>query len=191
MNSKDIISFLAGLILAGLVYGSLLFLNILVTFSFAGERLTVKENREAFYFYASLMILLAAGRIIVKRYKAGKKALALGISLPSLVVVYAFAVFGLTYIDNLNYRQPFNKEKWNAAENKPFRMAKTLVKYKVLDNMSPGQVIKLLGDDGSFHQYENRASIFYETDKFNWELRLIFENDKLVEAYIYEEGLCL
>jgi hypothetical protein len=54
---KQFISFIGGLALTGLVYAAIAYLLVFGTFSLAGETLTQKENREAFFFYKVLCIV--------------------------------------------------------------------------------------------------------------------------------------
>lgn len=191
MTLKQFISFLSGLIFTGLVYALIAYVIVFGTFSLAGQTLTEKENREAFFFYSAFVITTATIYIIVRRVKTNRKFSAIGISIPLLFAFYACIMLGQVYVNNLNYRQAFDKTEWAQSESKPFRMAKTLIKNKALIGQSKQQIIDNLGLTKDSLRNEKVDYLKYWTDNGTWQMRLYFKNDKVVDAYLYEEGLDL
>lgn len=164
---------------------------VFATFSFAGETLTEKENREAFFFYISLVVSIGTTFTIVRRIKTHRKFSAIGISLPLTFALYVCFELGQIYFNNLNYRETFDKETWIKSESKPFKMAKTLAKEKILVGQTKHQIFVTLGPTNDRLKNDKVDYVKYWTDKGTWELRLFFENGKVVETYLYEEGLSL
>lgn len=191
MTLKRLISFLGGLIFTGLIYALIVYIIVFATFSLAGQTLTEKENREAFFFYTIFFITVATTYIIVRRFKTNRKFSAVGICIPLLFALYAFFKLGQIYADNLNYRQTFDKTKWTESESKPFKMAKTLIKSKTLIGQSKQQVFDKLGTTKDSIKNEKVDFLRYWTDNGTWQIRLYFKNDRVIDAYLYEEGLDL
>jgi|GEM_PF-2245106 len=189
MTVKQFLSFLYGLVLTGLVYGVITYIIVFSTFSFAGERLTRKEGREAFFFYLTAIVTIATIYTIVRRLKTSRKFSAIGISIPLLVAIYACLNPGQTYFSNLNYHQKFDKIIWAKAISKPFKMAKTLANDKTLVGQTKLQVIEKLGVSHESFKNANVDYFKYLTNKETRELRIYFKNNKVREAYLYEEGL--
>ena len=189
MTLKQFISFLGGLILTGFAYGLIMYIFLVATFSFAGETLSNKENREAFFFYTSVFVMATTIYIVYRRLKTNRRFSAVGIAIPLLFAFYIFFVTGQVYFDNLSYHQTFDKSKWTKSEPKPFKMAKTMTKDKVLLGQTKQQVINKLGVTKDTFKNDKVDYLKYWTDKGTWELRLYFKNDKVSEAYLYEEGL--
>ena len=160
-----------------------------MTFSLAGEKLTEKESRESFMFFISLFTAVATGYIIYKLIKQNKKFSAIGIAIPFLFALYVSLSTGLVYLDNLNYRQKFDRTKWVESEYKPFKMAKTIVKDKTLVGLTKRQVIEKLGATNNALKNDKVDYLKYSTDKSTWELCLYFKGDKVIDVYLYEEGL--
>lgn len=159
------------------------------TFSFAGEYLSEKENREAFFFYTSVFIIVLTLYVIYRRLKTNRKFSAVGIAIPLLFVFYILFVTGQVYFGNLNYRQKFDQTKWKQSESKPFKMAKTMTKDNVLIGQTKQQVFDKLGITKDTLKNDKVDYLKYWTDNGTWELRLYFKNDKVIDVYLYEEGL--
>lgn len=191
MSDRKIAPFLAGAFLTGLAYSALLLLFVLTTFSFSGETLSKKENREAFCFYAVLSVVLVTGTSIKRKIKRGDKFFAYGMIVPLAFAVAGLLIMTFIYINNLCYFRNFDKATWMKADAKPFDMAKTLVKHSVLLTMSPEKMREMLGQPDRSYGDNEKGSFIYETDNSEWELRVIIENSKIVKAFIYEEGLGL
>jgi len=191
MTLKQFISFIGGLVLTGLIYGLIVCIFVFATFSFAGETLSEKENRDAFFFYSSVIVISVTIYIIYRRLKTNRKFSAIGICIPLVFAFYSCFVFGYTYVGNLTYYQAFDKTKWTQSEYKPFKMVKTLIKEKVLIGQSMQQIINKLGVSNDSLRNDKVDFLKYWTDKDTWEMRLYFKNDKVVEAYLYQEGLGL
>lgn len=189
MTLKQFISFIGGLTLTGLIYAVATYIAVFGTFSFSGETLTQKENREAFFFYLALFITVATIYVIVKRFKINHKFSATEICIPLLFALYACFMLGRVYFDNLNYHQEFDKTKWTKSNSKPFNMAKTLAKGNVLIGQTKQQIIDMLGTTKDAFKNDRVDYLKYWTDNGTWEFRLYFRNGKVVEAYLYEEGL--
>jgi len=189
MTLKQFISFIGALILTALAYGIIIFIYLVVTFSFAGETLSQKENREAFFFYSSVFVIITTIYIVYRRLKTNRKFSAIGIAIPILFAFYILFLTGQTYFENINYRQKFDKAKWTMSEMKPFKMAKTLVKDNTLIGQTKKQIIENLGVTTDTLKYEKADYLKYFTDKDTWELILRFKDDKVVDTYLYEEGL--
>jgi len=188
---KQFISFIGGLTLTGLSYAAIAYVIVFATFSLAGETLTEKENREAFFFYTALFIAAATIYTIVRRVKTNRKFSAIGICIPLLFAFYVCVKLGQVYVDNLNYRQTFDKTKWTQSESKPFKMAKTLIKDKALIGQSKQQIIDRLGITKDSLKNDKVDYLKYWTDNGTWQMRLYFKNDKVIDVYLYEEGLDL
>jgi hypothetical protein len=189
MTLKQFISFIGGLILTAIIYALILYVFVFATFSFAGETLSEKENREAFFFYTSVIVIITTIYIAYRQLKTNRKFFALGIAIPLLFAFYILGLTGQVYFSNLNYHQPFDKTKWRQSESKPFKMAKTMTKDKVLIGHTKQQVIDKLGVTKDTFKNDKIDYLKYWTDKGTWELRLYFKDDKVTEAYLYEEGL--
>ena len=189
MTVKQFISFLGALVLTAFVYTFLLYVIVMSTFSFAGETLDAKENREAFFFYSSVFVVAATSYIIYQRSKANQKFSAVGIAIPLLFALYIMFVTGHTCFDNLNYHQAFDRTKWRQSEAKPFKMAKTITKDDDLIGQTRQQMINKFGLPKDSLKNNTADYFTYSTDKGTWEFRLYFKNDKVTEAYLYEEGL--
>jgi hypothetical protein len=189
MTVKQFISFVGGLLLTAFAYGLIIYIFLVATFSFAGETLSDKENREACFFYTSVLVIATTIYIVYNRFKTNRKFSAVGIAIPLLFAFYIFFVTGQAYFDNLNYHQAFDQTKWTKSGAKPFKMAKTLTKDKVLIGQTKQQIINKLGGTNDNFINDKVDYLKYWTDKETWELRLYFKNGKLTEAYLYEEGL--
>jgi predicted membrane protein len=189
MTLKNFISLLGGLVLTALAYGLIIYIFVFATFSFAGETLTEKENREAFFFYSTVLVIAVTFFISYRRFKTNRKFSAIGIAIPILFAFYIFCLTGQVYLENLNYHQTFDQKKWNQTEAKPFKMAKTMTKNKVLIGQTKEQVIAKLGTSKDTLKNDKVDYLKYWTDKGTWELRLYFKDNKVTEAYLYEEGL--
>ena len=189
MRLNDFYSFVKGLIFTGVIYIALLFFFAMETFSFSGQTLDHKENTDAFWFYSVLVITGITAMGINRCIKMKRHYAAAGICLPFLFALYAFFCTGIEYYTNQNYLQVFDKTIWGRGDAKPFNMAKTLVKKKILIGRSRQDIIRNLGmgeDNG-----EASNNIRYFTDRSAWELRIRFTKNKVTDAYIYQEGLSL
>ncbi|SEW44148.1 hypothetical protein SAMN05428988_5711 [Chitinophaga sp. YR573] len=191
MTSKRIASFLGGLLCTGIIYGVLLYIAVMGTFSLSGERLTEKENREAFFFYTTLLITVITICIIYRLYRKGRKYSAVGISIPLLFALCICLQTGLVYAENLHYQQTFQKAIWTQSKLKPFSMAKTLVKSNMLIGKSMQHIIDQLGKGEEIEETgQNDNGVFFKflTDDDSWNMYLYFKNDKVVDTYLYQEG---
>lgn len=189
MTLKQFISFIGGFILTAIIYAVIMYVFVFATFSFAGETLSEKENREAFFFYTSLCIIALTLYVIYRRLKTYRKFSAFGIAIPLLFAFYIFFVTGQVYFGNLNYRQKFDQAKWKQSESKPFKMAKTMTKDNILIGQTKQQIIDKLGVTKDTLKNEKVDYLKYWTDNGTWELRIYFKSEKVTEAYLYEEGL--
>jgi energy-coupling factor transporter transmembrane protein EcfT len=189
MTLKQFISFIGGLILTAIIYALIMYVFMFATFSFAGETLSEKENRESFFFYTSIFIIVLTLYVVYRRLKTNRKFSVVGIAIPLLFAFYILFVTGQVYFGNLNYRQKFDQAKWKQSESKPFKMAKTMTKDNVLIGQTKQQVLDKLGITKDTLKNDKVDYLKYWTDNGTWELRLYFKNDKVVDAYLYEEGL--
>lgn len=189
MNSKHFLSFIGGFLLTTLFYGLLAFAILFAGLSMAGETLDEKETKDALIFFFCFSVIIFTLYIIYRRLKTNRKFSAVGITIPLLFAFYILFVTGQVYFDNLNYHEKFDRNKWVKTESKPFKMAKTLVKDSVLIGQTRKQVIEMLGATPDTLQYEKNDNLQYSTDEDTWELILKFKGDKVVESYLYEEGV--
>lgn len=189
MTLKNFISFLGGLVLTSVAYGLIMYIFVFATFSFAGETLTEKENREACFFYSTVLVIAVTIFISYRRFKTKRKFSAIGIAIPVLFAFYIFSLTGQVYLENLNYYQTFDQKEWKQAEAKSFKMAKTMAKSKVLIGQTKEQIIAKLGATKDALENDKIDYLKYWTDKGTWELILYFKDNKVTETYLYEEGL--
>lgn len=188
LTLKQVTSFVGGALLTGLSYGFLVFLFVMGTFSFVGEELPEKENREAFEFFATVAILLITLYIVFRQYRSGKRFTAAGVATAGIIALYGVVYTGRVYISNLRYYEAFDKNIWLKNESKPFNMAKTLVKKWTLTGLSKQEVLEKLGPAKRPCQDEC-SFLVYDTNNWNWDLYILFENNKVKEVYLYQEGL--
>jgi len=189
INSRQVVSFLGGLFFTAIPYAALLFIYVIATFSLAGETLTEKENRDTFCFFVMLGIVGLTAFIIYGRLKNKQPYTVIGMIIPFLLALYGLITTSITWVDNITYHYSFDQHEWKRNDSAPFRMAKTLTKKKLLIGKTTQQVIADLGE-GDFSCCERGSieRIFYTTDRWNWELRIYFENNKVTKAFLYEEG---
>jgi hypothetical protein len=186
---NQFLSFVAGILLTAFAYAAMLYLFFFGTFSLAGETLSEKENRDALYFYAIVVVIIITLFIAYRLYKSNRKLAAKGIAIASLYAFFILFQFGQNYFDNFKYYQHFVQSQWKQSVDKPFKMAKTMTKEKVLIGLTKQQVLDKLGSPKDSMKNENIDYINYRTDNDSWELWLYFKNDKVTEAYLYKEGL--
>jgi hypothetical protein len=189
MTLKHIIQLIRALLLTTFIYGLILYIYLIATFSFAGETLSQKENREAIFFYTSAIIIATTIYVIYKQFKINQKFVAIGIVLQLMFAFYILFLTGQVYFNNISSHQTFDRSKWIKSEAKPFKMAKTVAKNKTLIGLTKRQVISKLGQTKNFLKNDKVDYLKYWTDKDAWELCLYFKGDKVVEAYLYQEGL--
>jgi hypothetical protein len=188
MRVGQIISFICGTVITGVIYFIFLFVYVLATFSLSGENLDEKENREAFVFFASLIISFSTVHVIIRKYKKGMKFTAAGIAFPAMLAVYLTFYAGIVYYENLNYYKSFDKQEWFRVGAKPFKTAKTLAKKKYLIGKEKEYVAEMLGPSGRLYKNNIVDYIIYPTDYDGWQLRLLFEYNKAKKAFLYQEG---
>lgn len=186
---NQFLSFAAGLLSTGFFYVLILYAFLLGTFSLAGETLSEKENRDALYFYATVVVIIITLFIAYRLYKSNRKLAAKGIAIASLYAFFILFMVGQNYFENFNYHQHFVESQWKQSVDKPFNMAKTMTKEKMLIGLTKQQALDKLGSPKDSLKNENIDYINYRTDKDSWELWLYFKNDKVTEAYLYKEGL--
>lgn len=191
MKGRDTASFLMGAFLTGLAYATLLFLFLIATFSFSGEKLTTKENREAFCFYTVFIIIITTGRSIMQKIKRGNKYFAYGMIVPLSFAFAGFIILAFVYTRNLCYFRKFDKVEWCKTDEKPLNMAKTLVKHSLLIGMPSEKVLEMLAEPAGTYGDYSKGSLIYETDNSSWELRVLLEKGIVTDTYIYQEGLSL
>lgn len=191
MNFKKIISFFGGLLITSLAYLLIMFAILYTTFSFAGETLTEKENRESFFFYTTIFVITVSIYIFYRFYKSNRKFAAFGIVIPILFAIYSAGLTGKDYFNNLNNYQTFDQTIWVNSKFKPFKMAKNLVNSKVLLGMTRQQIINKLGNTNDSLTNEKNELLRYWTDNGTWQLKIIFKNNIVSESFIFEEGLDL
>lgn len=190
MTLDQIKSFFGGLLATGLAYLGILLFMFWGGFSFGGQTLTEKENGDAGVFFLALLVVSITTYAVIRRFKTNRKFSATGICIPLVFGLYFFILTAQTYLSDLSYREPFDKTIWSAQEAKPFNMAKTLVKRNTLIGQSQQEIIKQLGTPIESGEENKRTLFKYATDN-GWEMRIYFKNDKVVETYLYEEGLVL
>lgn len=88
----QIASFTAGAVLPSLIYGILAFLFVVTTFSFSGQKLSEKENTDAFVFFSIVIIVFATYYVMFKKYRSGKKFTAAGIAIAGLIPIYGLFI---------------------------------------------------------------------------------------------------
>lgn len=185
----QIASFTAGAVLPSLIYGILAFLFVVTTFSFSGQKLSEKENTDAFVFFSIVIIVFATYYVMFKKYRSGKKFTAAGIAIAGLIPIYGLFYSGEIYVSNLAYYKVFGQKIWLEGEAKPFKMAKTLVKKHSLIGLSRQEAVEKLGPNETPCKGPVVDLIIYHTTNWEWDLHILFKNNKVKEAYLYEEGL--
>jgi hypothetical protein len=189
MSLKQFTSLVGGFILTGLIYLAITYILFFLTFSLAGQTLTEKENKEAFLFYTALATSMITIYLILRQLKTNKKFSAIGICVALFISFYGTFYLAKVYFENLNYYEEFNALKWTNSEHKPFKIAKTLTKKKTLLGLTKHQVIEKLGTTNETLKNNKFNFDQYWTDKGTWQLRLYYKEDKVIEAYLYEEGV--
>ncbi len=191
ISSKQLVSFLAGMFCTGFIFCALIFIYFIATFSLAGQSLTEKENRDLFCFVSLLLIASTTLYIVILRVRNHKPFSGAGISVPLLFAIYGLIRLGIVNFENADYILRFEKMTWLEDGSKPFNMATTMAKKNLLIGKTRSQIIATLGEGESDFRDNGKGYIFYSTDKASWELRILFSDDKVKEAFLYEEGLSL
>lgn len=187
-SMKQLLSCIAGGTVTAIIYAVLLFFFVIGTFSLSGETLSQKENRDTFVFFSLVIILLLTVYVTIRQYLSGKKFTATGIAAVGLLAIYGVFYTGKIYFSNLDYYQGFDKAIWVESRFKPFKMAKTLVKKNKLSMLSKQEILDLLGLPEN--DCSDECHYLHYTTEGNWKLCiLLFDNNKVKEAYLYEEGL--
>jgi hypothetical protein len=184
---KHILYFLAGFIVPTILYCIGAYMLISKTFTLSGETLTERENIIALFFYCILSGFILIAFIAFKQFKAGRKDLGLGISLSLFIPLIFLVKTGGMYFDQFNYYQGFDKIIWTRSNQKPFDMAKTLVKEKTLIGLNSKEVINKLGYFNTTAR-EDGNTLIYSTDK-DWDLYVDLKDDVVVKAYLYQPGM--
>lgn len=190
MTPKRILSFLVALNLTSFFYLIVAKGILFSTFSFASETLQEKENRDALFFFVALIVVLATIIIIVRLIKAGLKYSAYGMVLPILIGFYVSFKLGEIYVGNLSNVESFSRHKWVQEENKPFKMARTLVVNDELIGLTQQNLVQKLGMGKETLRRDNSVLLEYDTDR-NWTLRVEVINGIVVNAVLWQEGLDL
>ncbi|MBX7227153.1 MAG: hypothetical protein K1X55_14050 [Chitinophagales bacterium] len=188
---KNLLSFIYGFIITTAIYLILLFSFLFYKFTLCGEELSQKESREAIQLYATVFIVLFTIFILYKLIKANLLFSAYGISIPFVFAIYVLFITGKVYYNNIDYFEPYERDKWTNSKYKPFKMAKTLVNKKKLIGMPKRNILNLMGVPKDTFKGNNIDMITYFTDYNTWQLKLYFKDDTLVDAYLYQEGLNL
>ena len=188
MTLKQTGAFFAGLTITGIIYFlSFIFVG-LSFFSLAGDTLESKEERDGVCFFYCLFLLVIVIFLVYKFLKSGFKFVSIGVAAASVILLYALVQLGIAYGKDLFYHTAFNKEKW--AKEKPFNMAKTLLKGNSLIGSSKKAVIEKLGVDTALLFHDLDASLDYRTDN-GWLFRISFKNNVVTEVDLYEEGFVI
>jgi amino acid transporter len=189
MSLKQFTSLVGGFILTGLIYVVITFILVFFTFSLGNQTLTEKENKDTFLFYTASAISIITIYLIFRRLKTNKKFSAIGICVALFISFYGTFNLAKVYFENLNYYEEFDTLKWTNSEHKPFKMAKTLTNNRTLLGLTKQQVIEKLGTTNETLKNNKFNFDQYWTDKGTWQLRLYYKEDKVIEAYLYEEGV--
>ena len=185
MTKKQLISFLSGLLISGLISGFVYYLLFLETFDLFGIReITNPESIHAELFFTGLVMTILAAIVVIAALRSKEKYAAIGVGLPNLIGLFLVLKFGVIYFDKSNYYEKFDKEKWSSSEEKPLKMARGLVKEKVLVGQTKDEVIKILGE-GQIHRWDSTEYIRYWTEYWYCALGLTFENGKVKNASLW------
>ncbi len=183
MKRNPIISFLGGLTVSVAIVGIVYLCFFLLTFNLGGgETLDQIENLNIAILIISIL-LFAIAVIYARRYfKNNKKYTAIGITIIPIMVTITAAIYFFT--QNLSHTK-FNKAIWTQSEWKPDKMAKTLVKEKILIGLTRTQVKQMLGEGAEEYGDKNtdRGSIIYHVQN-DWTFSVIFQYDKVVETQL-------
>mgnify|MGYP003597018850 CR=1 FL=1 len=183
---KQLLNFLAGLVIPLICYAAGGYLLFAMTFTLSSQTLTEWENTIALFFYCVLTGVLVFSVISFKQFKLNRKALSLGILLSLIPVLFILIKLSILYFGQFNYYQRFDKLKWIASDTKPFNMAKTLVKNNELVGLDRKEVITKLGYFKETARTDGQTLIYY-TDK-SWMLYIDLKRDTVIKAYLYELG---
>ena len=182
MIQKPIISFVLGLLVAGIISGFVYFILFLETFDLFGtNELIDPEGKHGKIFYTSLIMTIFSLAVFISLVRYNNKFTALGMAIPNLVVIFMLLKFGGVYLDKSNYYAKFNKQVWIDAGEKPIKMARGLVKDEVLIGFTKSETFEMLGQE----RIEKRDSIEftrYWTENGDCALSLTFEKDKVTKA---------
>lgn len=184
---KQLLAFIAGLFIPLIFYALGGYLLLTMTFTLSSQTLTEKENQVALYFYCVLTGIVFISIIAFKEFKLKRKYLSLGLAISMIPVMAILFKIGIIYFDQLNYYQPFDKSKWIKNELKPFDMAKTLAKKKMLIGLDRKEVIGKLGYYKETARLDGQTLI-YETEKY-WQFCIDLKEDTVVNVYLYEPGM--
>ncbi|MFT3705554.1 MAG: hypothetical protein QM802_24505 [Agriterribacter sp.] len=190
LRIHQIISFLSSLTVTAVITSIIGVCFLFITFNLAGgETLDQAENANIIRLIVSVLILINAIFISRGYINRNKKYTAYGIIVFPLIVVVMTTAY---LIDQNFYHTKFNKTVWGQSECKPERMAKGLVKEKILIGMTRAQVKQMLGN--GTEQYEDtssdKSSMLYLV-KNDWTLIVFFEDDKVVKAELRLPFLCV
>src|SRR5690242_16554796 len=161
MKQHPVISFFIGLVISGLVLGTVYLLFLFLTFDLGGgETLPQIENQRIALLIITIIVTIIAVMTARHFLKTSRKYTAYGISALPLI---AFVMVGIFYFDNLNSYTKFDRTIWEQDQWKPLNMAATLVKEKKLIGLTWQQVKEMLGKGFKEHRDDNtdRGSISY------------------------------
>jgi len=184
---KQGLPFISGLILPLIFYAIGGYLLFAMTFTLSSQTLTERENEIALYFYCVLAGIILVSLIAVRQFKLKRKPLSLGFAISTIPVIVILFKIGIVYFGQLNYYQPFDKTKWANSELKPFNMAKTLAKKKMLIGLDRKEVISKLGYFKEGALVDGEILIYY-TEKY-WQFNIELKKDTVVNAYLYDPGM--
>ncbi|MCB0762993.1 MAG: hypothetical protein KDC12_15815 [Flavobacteriales bacterium] len=182
MKGNPAISFTGGLIITAVILIVLYLLYLVSIFDLSvGETLQEIENQRTILLV--LTIIIAGLTVLVSRrfIRAGKKYTAIGTVILPLLALLAVTV---SYFNNFNYHTTFNHTTWQQDMHKPFDMAATLVKDKVLIGMTRIEVEEMLGQghEKSYgDQSQGNGYVSYLVEH-SWTLIIYFEKDIVVDT---------
>lgn len=188
MKYNRFLSFFTAFVISVLVVGLAVFIHILMVFNLAGgEALWQIERRYWVAFVMGGCIFLVFLYITNLLRRTGKKYAALGIIIVP-VVVFFIGLFDV--IDRNVLNKKFDKATWQMEKKKPERMAKTLVRKKILIGLSRTAIQEMLGEGVRRHDKKgaDKKSIIYHVEN-GWILTVFFESDTVVDAELREFSL--
>lgn len=184
-STESIFSFIGSFLASALITALVAVIYLFMTFDLAGgETLDVIEGQNIAMFIISLLLLSLAVWFAKVSFRKGRKQVAYGAILFPCLVFIAASVYLID--QNFNYTN-FNKSTWQDATSKPEKMAKSLVKEKILIGLTRQQVKEMLGPGSSEYGNEN-GSIEYHVAN-DWTLTIIFEQNKVVETHLRQPFL--
>jgi hypothetical protein len=184
MNGKSVASIALGLVSSLLISGVAYYLLFLETFDLFGESyLRDPESVHAKIFYTAIITSIFTVMIAILLKKMHWRNVALGFIVPAAIGLVPIFWVGPTYLNDSNYYEEFNQEKWLATERDRLKMARYLVVNKKLVGLTKEQVIEHLGT--SFHDYGNKNYMAYYAFGDFCGLGINFNENKVTDSSIW------